>query len=136
MKKFLIFILSAIVFCGCNEDEPEFHDLEVSSIDLIDCPNSAEENIFLCDKDDDGYRCSLTTIHIRKLQNIESIKSGYQGKKLYIWINLDKDLFPASPDRKTQVAFNLSGIPKGYFDLEIYIENIRLNVTPATWKFD
>lgn len=136
MKKILIFILSAAIFCGCSDDELEFRNLNVSLVDLIDCPNSAKENVFQCDKEDTIYSCSFITSHIRKLQNIESIKSGYQGDELYIWIYLDKDLFPAPPDRKTQVDFILYDIPKGEYKLKIYIDNIRLNVTPATWRFD
>lgn len=136
MKKILIFILSAVIFCGCKDDEPEFRDLDVAVIDLIDCPNNAEENLFKCRKEDTGYSCSFITSYIRKEQDIESILAGYQGHELYVWISLDKDLFPAPLDRKTQINYILYDIPTGEYTLNIYIDNVRLNMIPAIYKFD
>lgn len=136
MRNFLVLILSVVFFCGCKDDDPDFRDLNVSSIDLIDCPNSAEENVFQCRKDDTGYLCSFTTVHIRKLQNIESINARVQGRDLSVFVRLDKDLFPAPPDRKTQVDFVLHDLPKGKYVLNIFVENAMLNMTPAVWDFD
>lgn len=138
MKNKLLFtfiLLLSIICNGCSDDEPQPHNLDVTSIELIDCSNETKENCFDCKNINGYYECSVTTINIRKEQNIKDITAKYLDKKLSVYITLDKDLFPEPYNRVSMVKFSLSNLPKGIYDLDIMVDNVHLTLEPDIWNF-
>lgn len=135
MKKIILLAIALLAFVSCEDEEPQPVDLKSEYISISDA-SIDNQGKFTCKKEADYYKCTFTTVQIRKQQNVSSMLARYQGDELFIQFFLDKDLFPEPLDRVTQIEFNLYEIPKGRYSLKIGVENVFYTVSPATWVFE
>lgn len=137
--KFILLVLVVLMMhlSACTEDEPQLVQLRAVLTGVYDIEAGEPYDEFYAIKEDGHYKCSFTTVYVRKSQTVTRIDAKYIDDELWVTAKLDKDGWPETLDRMVRIEFNLYDLPKGKYDLVICVENaIGINRDQKSWEFD